>query len=65
VGIRAGEDRRVKIARLTATGRARFRAAMPLWETAQRRASAFLSLDEIRRLGRRVRKSHRAEPSAA
>jgi DNA-binding MarR family transcriptional regulator len=64
VSVREGEDRRVKLVRLTAAGRARFRAAMPLWETAQQRASAFLSLDEIRGLGRRVRRSRRAKMSA-
>ena len=65
VSVRAGEDRRVKIVQLTAAGRARFRAAMPLWEVAQKRASDFLSLDEVHRLGRRVRKSRRAAIAAA
>lgn len=60
VGIRAGSDRRVRIVRLTAAGRARFRAAMPLWEAAQRRTSGFLSLDDVRSLARRVRRSQRA-----
>lgn len=65
VSVRAGEDRRVKIVQLTAAGRARFRAAMPLWEIAQQRASDFLSLDEVHRLGRRVRKSRRTAIAAA
>ena len=65
VSIRAGTDRRVKVVRLTAAGRARFRAAMPLWEAAQRRASEILSLDEVRRLGRRVRGARRAAAVAA
>jgi len=60
VALRQGEDRRVKTVRLTAAGRARFRAAMPLWEDAQREASAFLSLDDVRGLTRRVRRSRRA-----
>ena len=45
---RRASDRRVKTVRLTAAGRARFRAAMPLWEDAQRQASAFLPLDDVR-----------------
>jgi DNA-binding MarR family transcriptional regulator len=60
VSISAGTDRRVKVVRLTAAGRARFRAAMPLWETAQKRASEFLRLEDVRRLGRRVRVARRA-----
>lgn len=65
VALRAGRDRRVRTARLTAAGHARFRAAMPLWEDAQRQASAFLSLDAVRGLARRVRKSRRAALAVA
>jgi DNA-binding MarR family transcriptional regulator len=65
VSIRAGTDRRVKVIRLTAAGRARFRAAMPLWETAQQRASEMLSLDVVRQLGRRVRGARRAATAPA
>ena len=57
VGIRAGDDRRVKLLRLTAAGKARFAAAMPLWEKAQREAARLMPLDVVRDLGRRVRKA--------
>ncbi len=60
VALRVGEDRRVKTVRLTAAGHARFRAAMPLWEDAQKQTSEFVSLDAVRTLARRVRKSRRA-----
>ena len=64
VGLRAGRDRRVKTVQLTAAGRARFRAAMPLWEDAQRQASTFLSLGDVRSLARRVRRARRAAAGA-
>jgi len=65
VALRAGDDRRVKTVCLTAAGRSRFRAAMPLWEDAQRAASAFLSLDDVRGLTRRVRRARRAALATA
>lgn len=64
VALRAGQDRRVKTVQLTAAGRARFRAAMPLWEDAQREVSALLSLDEMHGLARRIRRTRRAALAA-
>jgi DNA-binding MarR family transcriptional regulator len=60
VHVRAGPDRRVKLVSLTETGRARFQAAMPYWEQAQRRASELLPLDQVRTLARSVRRRARA-----
>jgi DNA-binding MarR family transcriptional regulator len=60
VSVRAGDDRRVKLLRLTAAGRKRFAVAMPLWDLAQRRAAELLPLDDVRGMARRVRKSPRA-----
>ena len=42
------------------TGRLRFRAAMPYWEEAQRRAGKLFPLDEVRALARQVRRAARA-----
>ena len=60
VGVRAGDDRRQKILRLTALGRVRFAAALPLWALAQRRARALLPLEDVQRLAKRVRRAARA-----
>jgi DNA-binding MarR family transcriptional regulator len=60
VGVRTGADRRVRILSLTAAGRARFAAAMPLWENAQRRAGDWLPLAGIAGIARKVRKAARA-----
>jgi DNA-binding MarR family transcriptional regulator len=62
VGVRAGPDRRVRIVSLTAAGRARFAAAMPLWENAQRRAADLLPLEGIAGLARKLRRA--ARPAA-
>jgi len=59
VSVRQGEDRRVKMLRLTAAGRRRFALAMPLWDLAQQRAGKLLALDDVRGMARRVRKSVR------
>lgn len=59
VGVSAGEDRRVKVLRLTSAGRARFAAAMPHWERAQREAARILSLETVQALGRQVRRAMR------
>jgi DNA-binding MarR family transcriptional regulator len=60
VSVRAGDDRRMKVLRLTAAGKARFGAAMPLWERAQREAARLMSLDAVSALGKQVRKAMRA-----
>lgn len=59
VSVRAGVDRRVKVLRLTAAGRERFAAAMPLWERAQARAAELMPLDAVAALGRQVRRALR------
>jgi DNA-binding MarR family transcriptional regulator len=59
VSVRRGDDRRVRIACLTALGRQRFADAMPFWEDAQRRAGVLIPLDSVRALARRVRRATR------
>jgi DNA-binding MarR family transcriptional regulator len=60
VGVRTGADRRVRVVALTAAGRERFAAAMPLWEGAQRRAAEWLPVAELRRIARQARHAARA-----
>ena len=60
VNIRIGDDRRVRVITLTPKGIERFAVAMPLWERAQARADALLSLEELRSVARKVRKAARA-----
>jgi DNA-binding MarR family transcriptional regulator len=60
VSVRAGDDRRQKILRLTPLGRARFAGALPLWEIAQERARELLPLEDVRRIAKRVRRAARA-----
>jgi len=62
VSVRPGSDRRVKELRLTAAGKARFAAALPYWDKAQREASRMMSLDVVNALGRQVRRAMR-EPA--
>jgi DNA-binding MarR family transcriptional regulator len=52
-----GRDRRTRVIRLTTNGRARFLAAMPYWERAQRQVSAWLSLRQARELARAARRA--------
>ncbi|MGH8851375.1 MAG: winged helix DNA-binding protein [Casimicrobiaceae bacterium] len=59
VGVRRGDDRRVRLLRLTALGRRRFGQAMPYWDEAQRRAGELLPLDNVRALASRVRRKAR------
>ncbi|MEO8487750.1 MAG: MarR family winged helix-turn-helix transcriptional regulator [Betaproteobacteria bacterium] len=60
VSVRPGEDRRVKLLCLSATGKARFAAAMPYWEKAQREAGRMMRLDVVNELGCEVRRAIRA-----
>ena len=60
VGVRVGDDRRVRVISLTPKGLERFAVAMPLWERAQARADELLSLDDLRSVARKVRKAARA-----
>ncbi len=57
VDVRPGRDGRRKEVRLTALGRARFAAAMPHWEAAQRRIAGMLPVADVRALARRVRRA--------
>jgi DNA-binding MarR family transcriptional regulator len=59
VSVRRGDDRRMRIVRLTALGRRRFADAMPFWELAQQRAGKLFPLDSLRILARRVRRAAR------
>jgi DNA-binding MarR family transcriptional regulator len=58
VDVRPGRDGRRKEVTLTPLGRARFAAAMPHWEAAQRRIASMLPVAEVRALARRVRGAH-------
>jgi DNA-binding MarR family transcriptional regulator len=60
VSVQPGEDRRVKVIRLTNIGKLRFAAAMPYWERAQVEAARVLSLDALESLGRSIRRARRA-----
>jgi DNA-binding MarR family transcriptional regulator len=55
VSVRPGDDRRVKLLSLSAAGKARFAAAMPHWERAQREASRLMPLEVVSALGKHVR----------
>jgi DNA-binding MarR family transcriptional regulator len=59
VNVRRGNDGRTKMLTLSARGRARFAAAMPYWEEAQRRVEQLLPVLEVRTLARRVHKAAR------
>jgi len=59
VGVRVGDDRRVRVISLTPKGLERFAVAMPLWDRAQARADELLSLEELRSVARKVRKTAR------
>jgi len=60
VSVRVGDDRRVRVISLTPKGVERFAVAMPLWDRAQARADALLSLEDLRSVARKVRKTARA-----
>jgi DNA-binding MarR family transcriptional regulator len=62
VSVKPGPDRRVKLLALSATGKARFAAAMPYWENAQREAGRIMPLDVVSALGKQV---HRAVARAS
>jgi len=56
VDVEAGQDRRVRLLRLTARGRRQFARAMPLWEAAQREVDGWLSITTLRDLARKARR---------
>ncbi len=60
VAIARGEDRRVRVLRLTAKGRRQFARAMPLWEDSQRRTARWLPVTGLEDLARQARKLARA-----
>ena len=57
VSVKPGADRRVKLISLSAAGKARFAAAMPHWENAQREAGRLMPLDVVNAMGRQVRRA--------
>jgi DNA-binding MarR family transcriptional regulator len=57
VSVRADRDGRKKVLTLSAAGRARFAAAMPRWEEAQRSVARLVSVTGMRALARRVHKA--------
>jgi len=57
VSVRPGADRRVKLLSLSPAGKARFAAAMPYWESAQREAGKLMPLDVVSALGKQVRRA--------
>lgn len=57
VSVRPGADRRVKLLSLSQAGKARFAAAMPYWENAQREAGRLMPLDVVSALGKQVRRA--------
>jgi DNA-binding MarR family transcriptional regulator len=63
VAIGTGEDRRVRLLRLTPKGRRQFARAMPFWEEAQRRIDRWLSLGRLEELARQARRLARAGAS--
>ena len=56
VSTRPAGDRRVKLLALSASGKARFAAAMPYWEQAQREAARLVPLETVNALGKQVRR---------
>jgi DNA-binding MarR family transcriptional regulator len=61
VEVEPGEDRRMRVLRLTPKGRRQFARAMPLWEAAQREFDRWLPLASVRDLARRARRLAREE----
>jgi DNA-binding MarR family transcriptional regulator len=61
VSVRGDRDGRKKVLTLSAEGRARFVAAMPHWEDAQRSVARLVSVADMRTLARRVRKAARTD----
>jgi len=59
VSMRGDRDGRKKVLTLSAEGRARFVAAMPHWEEAQRSVARLISVADMRALASRVRKAAR------
>jgi len=64
VRIEAGEDRRVRVLRLSPRGRRVFLRAMPYWEAAQREAAQWLPLREVRSLARAAHRFARRRADA-
>ena len=65
VAVEAGEDRRVRMLRLTAKGRRQFANAMPFWEEAQRRMDRWLSVARLEDFARQARRRARSGGAAA
>jgi DNA-binding MarR family transcriptional regulator len=56
VAVDTGDDRRVRLLRLTTKGRRQFARAMPFWDAAQRDVSRRLSLAGLQDLARQARR---------
>jgi DNA-binding MarR family transcriptional regulator len=64
VDAEAGDDRRVRLMRLSTAGRDRFAEAMPYWNAAQREIERWLSLSTLENLARQARRLARSRPAA-
>jgi len=64
VRIEAGEDRRVRVLRLSPRGRRVFLRAMPYWEEAQRAVAEALSLTELAAMSKAARALMRSQREA-
>ena len=56
VGVETGEDRRVRVLRLTPKGRRQFARAMPFWDAAQRKIDRWLPVAGLQDLARQARR---------
>ena len=65
VDAEAGDDRRVRLMRLSTAGRHRFAQAMPYWDAAQQEIERWLSLTTLERLARRARRLARSRLAGA
>lgn len=60
VVIERGDDRRVRVLRLSSKGRRQFARALPYWEEAQRRVDQWLSVEGLADFARKARRMVRA-----
>src|SRR6476661_8477988 len=60
VAIERGDDRRVRVLRLSSKGRRQFARALPYWEEAQRRVDQWLSVEGLADFARKARRMVRA-----
>ena len=65
VDAEAGDDRRMRVMRLSTAGRDRFAEAMPYWDAAQQELERWLSLSTLKKLARRARRLARTRVAGA